>query len=179
MSNENNTSVQLRDVVGNSILTPKTAEFFKNGDLPALIKTDENNEKKEYKKIFLIRNFPFEYKYDYITVLDENMKEIGILRSVEDFPSEQAEILKNELDRRYYMPKIKEIVKMKEKMGFTNWVVDTDFGQITFSVKDTYKNMVKLPGGRCIITDVDGNRYEIPKLSLLDKKSYKKIELLI
>jgi hypothetical protein len=112
-------------------------------------------------------------------VLDENMKEIGIIPSVDNFPNEQAEMLKKELDRRYYMPKIKEIIKMKEKMGFTNWVVDTDFGKITFSVKDTYKNMVKLPKGRCIITDVDGNRYEIPKVSELDKKSYKKIELLI
>jgi hypothetical protein len=77
------------------------------------------------------------------------------------------------------MPKIKTIVKMKEKMGFSNWTVETDFGTITFSVKDTYKNMVKLPKGRCIITDVDGNRYEIPNLNELDKKSYKKIELVV
>ena len=107
------------------------------------------------------------------------MKEIGIIRSTEDFPEEQKSLLEKELDRRYYMPKITEIKKMKEKMGYTNWTVDTDFGEVTFSVRDTYKNMVKLPKGRCIITDVDGNRYEISDINQLDKKSYKKIELLI
>lgn len=171
-------SIVLKDIVGNSLLTPNNCRFLKNGDLPSLVKITSDGENIEYKKIFLIRNFPFEYKYNYITVLDENMKEIGILSSCDDF-GEQSQILKDELDRRYYMPKIHNIIKMKEKMGFTNWTVETDYGKITFSVKDTYKNMVKLPKGRCIITDVDGNRYEIPKLSDLDKKSYKKIELLI
>ena len=179
MSNKEITSTELRDVVGNSILTPENGHFTPNGDLPSLIKTNTDGSKTEYKKIYLVRNFPFEYEYEYITVLDENMKEAGIIRSCDEFPAEQSELLKKDLDRRYYMPKIKTIVKMKEKMGFSNWTVETDFGTITFSVKDTYKNMVKLPKGRCIITDVDGNRYEIPNLNELDKKSYKKIELVV
>ena len=179
MSEKNTNSVSLKEIVGDSVLCKDNAEFIKNGDLPILIKYDANREKTEYNKIYLIRNFPFEYKYQYITVLNSDMKEIGIIRSTEDFPEEQKSLLEKELDRRYYMPKITEIKKMKEKMGFTNWTVDTDFGEVTFSVRDTYKNMVKLPKGRCIITDVDGNRYEISDINQLDKKSYKKIELLI
>ncbi len=179
MSETNTNAMSLKEIVGNSILTPENAKFVKNGDLPALTKKDEKGEETEYKKISLIRNFPFEYKYSYITVLNSEMKEIGIIRSTDDFSPEEKELLEKELDRRYYMPVIKNILKMKEKMGFTNWTVDTDFGEITFSVRDTFKNMVKLPKGRCIITDVDGNRYEIPDIEKLDKKSYKKIELLV
>ena len=177
MSENQVNSTQLKDIVGNFILNKNNCRFVKNGDLPSLILSENGNE-KGYKKIYLIRNFPFEYKYQYITVLDENMKEIGIITSCDSF-EEESELLKKELDRRYYMPQIKTIYKMKEKMGFTNWTVETDYGKITFSVKDTYKNIVKLRGGRCIITDVDGNRYEIANLEQLDKSSYRKIELIV
>lgn len=172
----------LEKIVGSFYLNKDNAVFSMNGDIPCLKvkKTEEGVENiVEYKKIILVRNFPFQYEREYITVLDEKAKEIGIIKSIADFGKDTEEILAKELNRRYYMPKISKILKMKEKMGFSNWTVVTDFGQITFSVKDTYKNIVKLHGGRCIITDVDGNRYEIPSLSGLDKTSYKRIELII
>lgn len=169
----------LEKIVGSFYLNRANAHFFMNGDIPALKVADSENNIKEYDRVILVRNFPFQYEKEYITVLDSKAKEIGIIKNICDFDKETEEMLAKELERRYYMPKISKIIKMKEKMGFSNWTVDTDFGQITFSVKDTYKNIVKLHGGRCIITDVDGNRYEIPSLSALDKKSYKRIELVI
>lgn len=172
-------SQTLEMIVGDFYLNNKNAKFEKNGDIPCLTVTNTDGEEVHYEKIILVRNFPFQYEKEYITVLDKGAKEIGIIKTLSDFDDETGKMLTQELERRYYMPKIREILRMKEKMGFTNWTVDTDFGKITFSVRDTYKNVVKLPKGRCIITDVDGNRYEIPSLSELDKKSYKRIELII
>ncbi len=169
----------LEMIVGDFYLNSKNAKFQKNGDIPCLnVKTADGSE-NYYEKIILVRNFPFQYEKEYITVLDKGAKEIGIIKTLSDFDEDTGKLLSAELERRYYMPKIREILRMKEKMGFTNWTVDTNYGKITFSVRDTYKNIVKLGGGRCIITDVDGNRYEIPSLSALDKKSYKRIELII
>ncbi len=169
----------LKSIVGSFYLNVDNAEFYMNGDIPALKVKDPDGSVREYDRVILVRNFPFQYEREYITVLDAKTKEIGVIKSIKDFGEETEAILARELERRYYMPKISRVLKMKEKMGFTNWTVDTDFGEITFSVKDTYKNIVKLHGGRCIITDVDGNRYEIPALSGLDKASYKRIELII
>ena len=59
----------------------------------------------------------------------------------------------------------------------SGWDVETDVGRILFSVKDTFRSLLSLAGGRVFITDVDGGRYEIPDASLLDKASYRKIEL--
>ncbi len=169
----------LEKIVGSFYLNPENASFSKNGDIPSLTVKNIDGGTTSYEKIILVRNFPFQYTREYITVLDKNAKEIGIIKKLTDFDADTEEILASELERRYYMPKIKEILRMKEKMGFTNWTVDTDFGKITFSVRDVYKNLVKLENGRCIITDVDGNRYEIPSLASLDKASLKRIELII
>ena len=42
---------------------------------------------------------------------------------------------------------------------------------------DTYRNTAKISEERVVLTDVDGNRYEIPDVFALDRKSYRKIEL--
>ena len=66
---------------------------------------------------------------------------------------------------------------MKEKYGFSNWDVETDIGKITFSVRDTFRSVHSFESGRVIITDVDGSRYEIIDANMLDKASYRKIEI--
>ena len=44
-------------------------------------------------------------------------------------------------------------------------------------MRDTYRNIARVGGGRLVITDVDGNRYHIEDVAKLDRKSYKRIEL--
>ena len=94
-----------------------------------------------------------------------------------DLFGEVASLLKNELERVYFTPKISKIYSMKDKYGFSSWDVETDIGRITFSVKDTFRSVVSLGNNRAIITDVDGGRYEIVDASKLDKSSFKKVEL--
>ena len=42
---------------------------------------------------------------------------------------------------------------------------------------DTFRNIAKITESRVVLTDVDGNRYEIDDVLALDGKSYRKIEL--
>ena len=46
-----------------------------------------------------------------------------------------------------------------------------------FTLHDTYKSLIHIDDKRVIILDVDGNRFEIPDVSALDRRSYRKIEL--
>ena len=90
----------------------------KNGFL-ALILT-ENGEEKRFDRIFLHRAFPHELPFEYISVLGEEKKEIGIIYNVEDFDGENGELLKKEIERKYYSPVIKEIKSVKERYGFSS-----------------------------------------------------------
>ena len=87
-----------------------------------------------------------------------------------------AELIRKELNRRYYMPVIKEILKVVDRFGFSYWTVKTSGGPLEFSVRDPYKSILHL-GNRLIITDADGNRYEIPDVTALKKSDLRKIEL--
>ena len=152
------------------------ADFYKKGDFIALVTRDAAGQTTDRGIVRLRRMFPFEELWENISVLTKDNEELGVIRRVSDFP-EREDLLREELIRVYFTPKISKIYSMKEKYGFSHWEVETDVGRIGFSVKDTFRSMLNLPEGRVIITDVDGGRYEIPDAARLDKACRKKIEL--
>lgn len=153
-------------------LTRENAEFYIENNFVCLRLSCE-----EHGRIFLHRDFPFELPWEYISVLDGDKREIGIIRSLDDFDEETKEILREELLRRYYSPKIVEIHSVKERFGFSYWKVRTEDGPISFTLRDTYRSIIRVGDDRAILLDVDGNRFEIPSIEALDRKSYKRIEL--
>ncbi len=156
-------------------LTPENAVFSENNGFVALTLT-KGGEKVSYNKVSLRRCFPFELKSEYISVLDEDGCEVGLIYSITDF-SDGALILEKELSRRYYEPVIENIISIKERYGFSYWKVTlTDKRKIEFTMQDTFRNILRA-GDKAILLDVDGNRFVINSLLSLDKKSFKKIEL--
>ncbi|MBQ7335335.1 MAG: DUF1854 domain-containing protein [Clostridia bacterium] len=152
-------------------LTPENTEFFiKNNFL--YIKYGEKEQ-----RAFLCRQFPFELQWEFISVLDEEQQEIGIIRNVELFEGPMRQMIVDELNRRYYSPVIERIISVKERYGFSYWKVQTAEGEVSFTLHDTYRSMVRAGETRVILVDVNGNRFEIPDTGALDRKSYKKIEL--
>ena len=136
---------------------------------------------KVAERIFLSRAFPFDMPFEYISVLDKDKKEIGFIRSLDDFDEPARTQLIRELETKYYTPVIKKILSVKERYGFSYWKTECEFGEKSFTLQDTFRSIIKSPKDdgteRIFILDVDGNRYEIPNVEALDRKSYKKIEL--
>lgn len=152
-------------------LTPENASFvYKNNFLYI-------NYGGEEKRAFLCRQFPFELEWEFISVMDAERQEIGIVKSVELFGEEQRGLLVDELRRRYYAPVIERILSVKERYGFSYWKVVTTDGEVSFTLHDTYRSIIHAGPTRIILLDVNGNRFEIPDTTALDHKSYKKIEL--
>lgn len=152
-------------------LTPENAAFYeKNGFL--YIKHEEKEQ-----RVFLCRQFPFVYLWEFISVLDEEQCEIGIIRDLAVFEENDRAVLTKELQRRYYSPVIKAIYSVKERYGFSYWRVQTEEGEVKFTLHDTYRSIIRAGERRIIFADVDGNRFEIPNVDELDRKSYKKIDL--
>jgi hypothetical protein len=177
------TKTSLSDIVNIVYVNTENSVFEpKNNFLTLKIKIQNEEgltEEKEYDRVFLHRAFPFEDKFEYISVDDKDGKEIALIKSLEDLNENQRKYITDELDRKYYLPTIIKILSMKERFGFSYWKVLTDTGERTFTMQDTYRSIHKIDTVHIFLTDVDGNRYDIPDIEALDHKSYKKIELYI
>ena len=173
----------LSDVVAVVYITKDNAKFEKINDFVQMTLTVPNEEgvpeTKTYDRIFLHRAFPFDYPYAYISVLDADSKELGLIADVDALGKEAADMLRAELDRKYYTPVIKQILSLKDKFGFSYWKVMTDEGELSFTLRDTFQSLMKVGGNRIFVNDIDGNRYEIPNIEELDRKSFRKIELFL
>jgi hypothetical protein len=125
----------------------------------------------------LHRAFPYELPDKYISVQEEENREVGIIYDISQFEESTEALLRRELERKYFSPNIKEIKSVKERYGFSYWKVTTDEGDVSFTLHDTFRSIIHAEEKRLVILDVDGNRFEIPNVDGLDRKSYKKIEL--
>ncbi len=128
-------------------------------------------------RAFLCRIFPFECEWDFISVLNEEGDELGIIKHLDDFDADTKALLHQELQRRYYAPLILSVLSVKERYGFSYWKVKTAEGEVNFTLHDTFRSIIHAGPRRLIMLDVNGNRFEIADTSALDRKSYKKIEL--
>lgn len=150
--------------------------YIKNGFLA--LKKNDGEEIREFDRVFLHRDFPHELLYEYISVLDDESREIGLIYSIDDFDSQTVAILKDEIAKKYYSPIIKEIKSVKERYGFSYWkVVCLDGRSVSFTMQDTFKNILHISDDSLMLVDVDSNRFTIESLSSLGVKSYRKIEL--
>lgn len=168
--------MSLDTAAGLSYMTPATASFARNGEFPSL-RLSENGEERVYDRVWLHRVFPFDLDEEFISVQTRDNEEIGIIRRITDFDEATADILRGELCRRYFTPKIKKILALKERRGFSYWRIETDIGEAELSLQDTYRSITRVGEDRAFITDASGNRFEIESLAALDRKSRKRLEI--
>lgn len=161
----------LEEIMVTVWLTPENAAFALRNGLLYLTAGDHE------QRVSLRRVFPFEKLWEYISVLNTDEEEVGIIRDLDGWDAETRDLLHGELERRYYSPVITRINSFKERYGFSYWKVTTPEGDMEFTLHDTYKSLIRVGSDRVILLDVDGNRFEIPDVHALDHKSYRKIEL--
>jgi len=124
-----------------------------------------------YLKVKVARAFPLSIPNRYIGFRDGADKEIGLVEDIFDLPPESRKLVEEELQKRYFTPIILKITSIQEKFGFTEWVVTTDKGERIFMAKGIHDNVAEVGMGRLMVTDADGNRYEIPDVAKLDSRS--------
>ena len=170
-------------------LTPGLVRFVKCGDFLGLdILADTSllresaldiERKGHYDRVRLRRAFPFNSSENYISVLDEDQNEIGLIEDITLFGEAELALIREELARVYYSAQILKIKAVKEKLGYAYFTVCCDNGERDIPLRDVYRSIIRLGEDRLVIIDVDGNRYYIDSVSALDKKSRKKLEMYI
>lgn len=169
-------STTLANAIDIGFIDPKQAEFFQTpGGFVGL-----RYKEKEYPRVSFRRALPVGQPSAYISVADVENKEVGILRDIAELNDAQLRIVHAELDRRYYCPLVLEVKSVKDKLGYVYLELRIQGEGKSFdrncAIKDVNKNIRMLDDNRLILFDVDGNRYLVPSLSGLDKKSLKQLE---
>jgi hypothetical protein len=97
-------------------------------------------------------------------------KEYGLLRNWQALDAESRALVQADLDRRYEMPVLVRITALKDFGGVSVCTFETDRGIREVTLRDARDNVVYL-GARILLTDAEGNRYDIPDANALDPRS--------
>lgn len=135
-----------------------------------------------YPRIQVYHAFPFTDPDSYISIRepDEKAKEIGIIKNIrKDISKESREMLEEQLRLRYFTPTIEKVINIKDEYGFAYFDVLTNHGACRFTIHMGGGSVVNLSDTRLMITDLDGNRFEIPDVTRLTTQELKKLDLFL
>ena len=128
-------------------------------------------EDRSWTRVSVARAFPMSDPDHYIGFLDGAGKDIGILFDPGLLDHESRRIVEEELEKRYFVPIVERVLTVRDEYGTIYWNVETDRGEKEIIVRHLRDNLQELSSTRVIITDVDGNRFEFPDVTMLDSKS--------
>jgi len=152
------------------ILKPEALRFFREGGSLGL-----EVDGKIYENVKVVPLFPLSDDEGWISVIDEDGREIGIVERLRSLEPESQRALREELRKRYVVPRILKVRSCREHFGLVEWEVETDRGPRRFLTRNLRETVQRM-GVRLMFSDVDGNRYDVPDLRALDPKSRALIE---
>ena len=154
-------------------LDPATVTFFRTGG--SAVRVTIADPKIGYERTVLIcqiaRAFPLSLRDRYIGLRDAKDKDVGMLETLTGLDAESRKILDEELERRYFVPTIQRVTKVKKEYDTVNFEVETDKGERKFAVQNLKDSIQEVGGGRVLLTDRTGSRYEIPDIAKVDEKT--------
>lgn len=165
------------EVLKMRFLTKENAVFTRTEGGFLALKTED----KEYDRVGVYLTFPLTGPEEFISIreADEKAKEIGIVRSLKEMGKDEQEMIREQVRLRYFMPVIRKVMDVREEYGYAYWHVQTDFGVCRFTTHMGGDSVIALSDVRYQVTDIDGNRYEIPDLYALSVMERKKLDLFI
>ncbi len=115
----------------------------------------------EWSDVHVTPTFPLSKRNAMVAVRNTAGEEVALLDDVSKLDSDSREIMSEEMERSYFMPRITDILFAEEKMNVLTIEAETDRGPRTVQLRNPRRAIRKLPHNRVVIRDVDNNRYEI------------------
>ena len=141
-------------------------EQYENNLVTLTLKNGEVYEKLEPRRLF-----PVSSPVTYITLLDSEGVEVGIIRSLDVLSRESRSAIEYSLNDYYLVPTITRLISTTEKYGTLHWVVETDRGIKEFDIRNRNHDIKMFSDGKIRVRDSDDNRYLIVDYRKLDKSS--------
>jgi ATP-binding cassette, subfamily B, bacterial len=124
-----------------------------------------------YSGVFAVRALPAMFVDGYISLryadADGQDHEIGMLRSLADWPAEMQALIRDALERRYFVRRIESVESIEQEYGYLSFRVDTDRGPAMFVMRASQSQVQDYGKAGKILTDVDDNRYVVEDIEAL------------
>ncbi len=134
---------------------------------------------RSYTRVKVVRAAPLSHPRRYICLLDEKDEEVCMIPDLKELDEGMRAIVEEELDRRYLTSTVQRVLSMRNEFGTSYWDVETNRGRREFVVQNAAESAQWLGEHRLMLVDVDDNRFEIPDLRGLDKKSLSLAEMVL
>lgn len=148
------------------LVAPESVRLFYHGGILRLTLPD-----RSYVSARVYRAFPVSDPDRYFGLTDGAGKEVGMIADPSRLDATSREAAASELDKRYFVPVVRKVFDIRDDYGATVFDVETDRGRHRYLVRGIRDNLVELSHRRLLLTDVDGNRFEIEDLTALDPRS--------
>jgi hypothetical protein len=134
------------------------------------------DEDRSYTSVKIVRAAPLSQPHRYISFLDAKDEEICMVEDLAALSADVQAIVDEELQRRYLTSIIEDVRSVRNEFGTSYWDVLTNRGAREFVVQNVAENAQWLGDYRLLLVDVDGNRFEIPDMQGLNKRSLGLVE---
>jgi len=130
----------------------------------------------EWLDVALVRLFPLRDPDRWVSLIDAEGREVGIIRDTAALPRGARGLVRDEFHRRYIVPEIQRILSTRRRGDAMEWVVETDRGTRTFLTRHLRDQLRNPSPTRLSLIDVEGNRYHITDVAALDPESRRRLE---
>jgi hypothetical protein len=141
--------------------------FFKHGATLRLTVEDD----RSYLEVAIVRAFPLSEPRAFLSVRDGANTEVGVISNPAALSRDSRTLVAEDLERRYLVPAVTRIVAARERFGTVDWTMETDRGRRQFTTRNLRENVQRPAPGRIILSDVDGNRYDVRSIDGLSLES--------
>ncbi|MDX1931987.1 MAG: DUF1854 domain-containing protein [Capsulimonadales bacterium] len=171
--------LQTQDGKREPILDLKSVRLFHDPPGTLRVTVDRNGrdgwESYSYPVARIYQAAPLSMPGRFIVLQDGKGEEIVMADRLGDLSEESVPVAEEELRRRYLTARITAIPHIKQEFGVTYWDVLTDRGKRDFVVQSMSESCMWLSDNHILITDVDGNRFEIVDREALDPHSQEQL----
>lgn len=140
-------------------------------------------DNRRYSPISCIPLFPLSDPDNYIALVhhtsDGKRNQIATIDHLKQLEPSQQLLVKKDIRFRYFTPEILEIYSIKSHRRTDNWLVRTDRGEVSFTVRNRQENMLPTANNSILITDENKSRFKITDRQKLNRGSQKELNRLI
>ncbi|MFM8635814.1 MAG: DUF1854 domain-containing protein, partial [Planctomycetia bacterium] len=129
--------------------------------------------------VFVVPALPATHPEEYLSVRgwgdDGEEQELGIIRSLADWPPEDAAIVRDAIARRTLVRSIRRVHEVRLSQGYLDFDVETDAGRRRFTTRWTQSQAVDFGADGKLLIDAEDNRWVIPRLADLPKSDRERL----
>ena len=121
-----------------------------------------------YLSVKAVWSSPLSRPGKYLSILDGQGEEVAMIVDPGSLDAASLLAIQLDLDQRYLTSRITAVLGAKFDNGVTYWTVETHRGRREFLMQQVHENSQWLSPTHVMLTDVDGNRFEILDTRTLD-----------